>query len=208
MARAISSSATSAAGRSERPATIRVWDPLVRLSHWTLVIGFTIAWLTEEGKGLHQAAGYLVLGLVALRLIWGFVGSRHARFRDFVPRPKDLLAYLKSLPSGHPRRYLGHNPAGGAMIVLLLAMLILTGFSGWLQTTDAYWGIVWVENLHAAAANLTMVLIFAHVAGVIFSSLVHRENLTMAMVTGRKQAEAAPEPDYEPRGREITLPWT
>ncbi len=191
MAGAMSPSAATAAGRSERPATVRVWDPLVRLFHWSLVISFTIAWLGEGGRGLHQAAGYVVLALVAVRLIWGFVGSRHARFRDFVPRPQGLLAYLKSLRSGHPRRYLGHNPAGGAMILLLLAMLILTGGSGWLMTTDAFWGIEWVENLHAVAANLTVVLVFAHVAGVLFSSLAHRENLVLAMINGRKRAEAA-----------------
>jgi cytochrome b len=189
MAEAISSSAASVAGRTERPDTVRVWDPLVRLFHWSLVISFTIAWLGEGGKRLHQGAGYVVLALVALRLIWGFVGSRHARFRDFVPRPTKLLAYLKSLPGGHPRRYLGHNPAGGAMILLLLAMLILTGGSGWLMTTDAFWGFVWLEDLHKAAANLTVVLVFAHVAGVVFSSLAHRENLTLAMITGRKRAE-------------------
>ncbi len=190
MAGAMSSSAATVAGCTERPATVRVWDPLVRLFHWILVISFTIAWLNTEDKALHKGAGYVVLALVAVRLIWGFVGSRHARFRDFVPRPKGLLAYLKSLWSGHPRRYLGHNPAGGAMIVLMLAMLILTGASGWLSTTDAFWGIAWVENLHAAAANLTVILVFAHVAGVVFSSLAHRENLVAAMITGRKRAES------------------
>jgi cytochrome b len=189
MAEAISPSAPTVAGRTERPATVRVWDLLVRLFHWGLVISFTIAWLGEGGKDLHQGAGYVVLALVAVRLIWGYVGSRHARFRDFVPGPKELLAYLKSLPGGHPRRYLGHNPAGGAMIVLMLAMLILTGGSGWLMTTDAFWGIEWVENLHAAAANLTVVLVFAHLAGVVFSSLAHRENLVLAMITGRKRVE-------------------
>ena len=189
MAEAISSSAATVAGRAERPATIRVWDPLVRLFHWSLVISFTVAWLHTEGKAVHHGAGYVVLALVAVRVIWGFVGSRHARFRDFVPRPKELLAYLKSLWGGHSRRYLGHNPAGGAMIVLLLAMLVLTGGSGWLSTTDAFWGIEWVENLHAAAANLTVVLVFAHVAGVVFSSLAHRENLTLAMITGRKRVK-------------------
>ena len=190
MAGAISSSAATAAGRTERPATVRVWDPLVRLFHWVLVISFTTAWLNTENKTLHKGAGYVVLALIAVRLIWGFVRSRHARFRDFVPRPQVLLAYLKSLRSGRPRRYLGHNPAGGAMILLLLTMLILTAGSGWLSTTDAFWGIGWVETLHAAAANLTVVLVFAHVAGVVFSSLAHRENLVLAMITGRKRAES------------------
>jgi cytochrome b len=191
MAGAVSPLAATVAGRTERPATVRVWDPLVRLFHWGLVISFSIAWLGEGSKGLHRAAGYVVLALVAVRLIWGFVGSRHARFRDFVPRPQDLLAYLKSLPGGHPRRYLGHNPAGGAMIVLLLAMLILTGGSGWLMTTDTFWGLVWLEDLHKVAANLIVVLVFAHLAGVVFSSLAHRENLVLAMFTGRKRAESA-----------------
>jgi len=186
---AISSSATTMAGRTARPATVRVWDPLVRLFHWSLVASFTIAWLSEDAKALHQGAGYVVLALVAVRMIWGFVGSRHARFRDFVPRPQGLLAYLRGLRGGHPRRYLGHNPAGGAMIVLMLAMLILTGGSGWLMTTDAFWGIVWLKELHETAANLTVVLVFAHVAGVVFSSLAHRENLVLAMITGRKRAE-------------------
>jgi cytochrome b len=189
MAGAISSSAPAAAGHTKWPAMVRVWDPLVRLFHWTLVISFTIAWLTEESKGLHRGAGYLVLGLVAVRLIWGFVGSRHARFANFVPGPRRLLLYASSLRSGHPPRYLGHNPAGGAMIVLMLAMLITTGGSGWLMTTDAFWGIEWVEELHTIAANLTVILVFAHVAGVIFSSLAHRENLLVAMITGRKRAE-------------------
>jgi cytochrome b len=189
MTGAISSSATTMADRTARPATVRVWDPLVRLFHWSLVASFTIAWLSEDAKALHQGAGYVVLALVAVRMIWGFVGSRHARFRDFVPRPQGLLAYLRGLPGGHPRRYLGHNPAGGAMIVLMLAMLILTGGSGWLMTTDAFWGIVWLKELHETAANLTVVLVFAHVAGVVFSSLAHRENLVLAMVTGRKRAE-------------------
>jgi cytochrome b len=188
MAEAISPLAAPAA-RTMQPATVRVWDPLVRLFHWSLVTSFTIAWLTEEGKGLHRSAGYVVLALVAVRVIWGFVGGRHARFRDFVPRPQDLLAYLKSLRGGHARRYLGHKTAGGAMIVLLLAMLILTGGSGWLMTTDAFWGIEWVGELHEIAANLTVALVFGHVAGVIFSSLAHGENLVLAMITGRKRAE-------------------
>ncbi len=191
MAEAISSAAADAPDRTGPSATVRVWDPLVRLFHWSLVASFTTAWLSEDSKLLHQGAGYVVLALVAVRVIWGLAGSRHARFRDFVPRPRALLAYLRSLPGGHSRRYLGHNPAGGAMIMLLLLMLILTGGSGWLTTTDAFWGVVWLEDLHATAANFTVVLVFAHVAGVVFSSLAHRENLVLAMITGRKRAEPA-----------------
>jgi len=191
MTGAISSSAATVAGGAERPATVRVWDPLVRLFHWSLVASFAIAWLSEDAKALHQGAGYVVLALVAVRLIWGLVGSRHARFRDFVPRPQDLLAYLKSLPSGHARRYLGHNPAGGAMILLLIVSLAALCLTGWMQTLDAFWGEDWVEELHEALANLLLVLVGLHLAGVALASLKHQENLVRAMVTGRKRAPAS-----------------
>src|SRR5689334_1938116 len=101
--------------------TVRVWDPVIRLFHWTLVAAFATAFLAEEGGLLHDAAGYVVLGLIGLRLIWGIVGPVHARFADFVPTPAQLVRYLRSVVQGRPERYLGHNPAGGAMIVLLLA---------------------------------------------------------------------------------------
>lgn len=173
-------------------ASVRVWDPLVRLFHWSLVASFAIAWLSEEGETLHNAAGYVVLALVAVRVVWGFVGSRNARFRDFVPTPAALLAYLRRMLAARAERHLGHNPAGGAMIVALLAMLALTAGSGWLMTTDRFWGVGWVEKLHEVSAWLTLALVGLHVAGVVLSSLAHRENLVRAMITGRKRAELNP----------------
>ncbi len=93
---------------------IKVWDLPVRVFHWSLVVGFTIAWFTgEQSEMLHSWAGYTVLGLVLFRIGWGIVGSRHARFSDFIYSPSRILAYLRSLCSGQPTHYLGHNPAGG-----------------------------------------------------------------------------------------------
>ncbi|HBO13732.1 MAG TPA: cytochrome B [Halieaceae bacterium] len=110
---------------------IKVWDLLVRLGHWTLVIAFTIAWLTgEEESALHIWSGYIIAGVVALRLCWGVVGTRHARFSDFVRGPRAVFAYLRGLAAGTAPRYLGHNPAGGAMTVLLLVALAVTTVSG------------------------------------------------------------------------------
>ena len=169
---------------------VRVWDPVVRLFHWSLVTAFATAFLAEEGGRLHDAAGYTVLGLIGVRLVWGLIGPLHARFASFVPAPGQLAAYLRELARGRPRRFLGHNPAGGAMIVVLLATVLTTAASGWLMTTDRFWGIEWVENLHEGSAWLALILVGVHVTGVLVSSLMHRENLVRAMITGDKPVMA------------------
>jgi cytochrome b len=179
-------SGAMAEGRDMRPRTIRVWDPAVRVFHWSLVAAMVYEFAFEAGTFMHDWVGYAVLALVAFRLLWGVIGTRHARFADFVKRPGSVIAYLFDIVAGHPRRYVGHNPAGGAMVVVLLAMLVLTAGSGWAMTTDALWGEDWIEALHETAANLTLVLIGLHVAGVLVASWQHRENLVLAMVTGRK----------------------
>lgn len=172
-------------------ASVRVWDPLVRLFHWSLVAAFATAFLSEEGERLHEVAGYVVLGLIAFRMVWGLIGSDHARFKDFVPTPARLWAYLRSLVRGRPERYLGHNPAGAVMILCLLGTVFIAAGSGWLMTTDRFWGTKWVEELHEASAWLALALVGVHVAGVLVSSLLHRENLVRAMITGRKPVTVA-----------------
>src|SRR6478609_6547383 len=120
---------------------IRVWDPLVRAFHWALATSFAVAWLSSENwDSLHNAAGYAVGALVALRAVWGFLGPRYARFAQFVRSPDAVIAYLRAIKEGSDRRYIGHNPAGGAMIVVLLAAMAATALSGWLLPTDAFWG--------------------------------------------------------------------
>lgn len=181
---------------------VKVWDPLVRVFHWTLVTAFTVAFLTEdESLDLHVLAGYGVLGLVGLRIAWGLIGTRHARFGDFVHRPRVVLAYLRDVARGRARRYLGHNPAGGAMIVALLALLASTSLTGLFAYgaselagplagvfADPRWAEP-LEDVHEVLANLTLILTGVHVAGVLASSLLHRENLVRAMVTGTKARE-------------------
>ncbi len=200
--------------------TIRVWDIPTRIFHWSLVISFTIAYLTTEDDNIwHIYSGYVVLALVVFRLLWGFVGSRHARFSDFVCPPREVMQYLRSLLSGNPKRYTGHNPAGGWMIVALLASLLLVTISGLKlyaveeglgplagvtielsvigashadgdeheddddNEEEEFW-----EELHELSTNLTLLLIFLHIAGVLVSGRIHHENLVKAMITGRKKA--------------------
>lgn len=173
------------------PATVKVWDPLVRLFHWSLVLTFAATWLTgDDLEDLHIVLGFVVAGLVAFRVAWGFVGPRRARFAGFVTGPGTALAYLSDLLGGRERRYLGHNPLGGLMIVLLLASIAVTCLTGWLYTTDAFWGVEWVEEAHEALANAMLLLIAFHVGGVALASLRHGENLARAMVTGDKRAPA------------------
>jgi cytochrome b len=173
------------------PDTVRVWDPLVRVFHWSLATAVFTAWFTEDGPGwLHDNAGYIALGLVAFRLVWGLVGTRYARFSEFVRSPRATLGYAADLVTGGERHYLGHNPLGGWMIVALLGMVAVTGTTGWLYTTDAFWGVKWMEELHEICANSLIFLVALHVAGVVFTSWRERENLVRAMLTGRKRAES------------------
>ncbi|EXJ15600.1 cytochrome b/b6 domain-containing protein [Imhoffiella purpurea] len=182
---------------------VRVWDPLVRIFHWSLVAGFATAYLVEdEILALHVWAGYLVLGLVGVRVLWGFVGTRHARFTDFVRSPRAILNYLRDALRWRAPRYLGHNPAGGAMVVALLLSVAATGVSGLaLFGAQEFAGPMAelmrgvsnatahdLEEVHEFFANLTLVLILAHLAGVLFSSLEHEENLVLSMIDGIKRS--------------------
>lgn len=175
-------------GDSVPDRTVRVWDPLVRIFHWSQAALIAVAWLTEDGpKTLHQTAGYIIAGMLALRVVWGFVGPRHARFSDFVRGPSTVLGYLRAMVAGREPRYLGHNPAGGAMVVALLLTVAGTAMTGWLQTTDAFWGSSVMEEIHETLASLILVLVAAHLAGVTVASMRHDENLARSMVDGRKR---------------------
>lgn len=172
------------------PATIKVWDPFVRVFHWSLATLFLVAYATgDESEKIHIAAGYAIAGLLAARLIWGVIGPPYARFNNFVRPPREVIVYLRDLALRRARRYIGHNPAGGAMIIALLATLTGTGVTGYMMTTDAYWGAKWVEETHECLASLMMGLVVAHILGVLVASFEQRENLIRSMVTGRKRAD-------------------
>jgi cytochrome b len=179
---------TIEAGGATPPATVKVWDAFVRIFHWSLVGLFVVAFATgDKIENLHVAAGYGIAVLVAARIIWGFVGSKHARFSDFVPSPSAGMTYIRAMLAGRAPRYLGHNPAGGAMVIVLLGLLVILSVTGFLMTTDAFWGVKWLEHVHEATANLTLCLVALHVLGVVLTSLEHGENLIESMITGRKR---------------------
>jgi cytochrome b len=175
------------AAEAGAPATIRVWDPIVRLLHWTLALSFLGAYVLDSPRDLHETLGWAAFFAVLVRVAWGFLGTRHARFADFVPTPSRLLAYAQDTAVGREPRFIGHNPAGGAMVVALLSVVIVLGVTGWMMGLDAFWGVDWVEALHEGAANLGLGLVALHVLGVVWESLRHRENLVKAMITGQKR---------------------
>lgn len=169
---------------------MKVWDGLVRLLHWTLVAAVATAWLSTLGLGFvrwHEPAGYVALATVAIRLVWGFTGSRFAKFSEFVCGAGSVLRYVRQLRANKEPRYIGHNPLGGWMVVALLACVASLGLTGWLYTTDAFWGEAWLDRLHYVLAWTLLGLIALHLTGVMFTSVRHRENLVPAMFTGRKK---------------------
>lgn len=197
---------------------VQVWDLGVRIFHWSLVALFTFAYLSgDELETLHAWSGYAIIALLVFRIIWGFVGSRHARFTDFIRGPKEVIGYLKSMKAGHPKRYLGHNPAGGAMVLLLLIGLSLVSYTGLkVYATEGHGPLAGVEvslissayaddddddeghdakdpehefweEAHELVSNFMLLLIFLHVAGVGVSSRLEGESLVKAMITGKKK---------------------
>lgn len=188
---------------------ILVWDWPVRLGHWLMVGGFIVAWLTSESETwrlVHAFSGSVVIAVALFRLPWGFIGSRYARFVDFVRGPGSVVDYLRSLIRLEPDHHTGHNPAGGWAIVLLLALGIATGLVGWAMYNEI--GGEWLEDLHEGLAATMLTVVFIHVAGVISGSLLHGENLVRAMITGHKQG--SPEeaiPSARPLAAIFLLVW-
>ena len=172
-----------------QPATVRVWDPLVRIFHWSLVALFAFAFVTADAwDKAHETAGYELQSLVVVRIIWGLFGSRHARFSNFVRGPTTVARFLADSVSLKAKRHLGHNPAGGVMVLALLLSIGVIAMTGFMMTTDAFWGVEWVEDAHELVVYGTLGLIALHVGGVIFASFEHSENLVKSMLTGRKRA--------------------
>lgn len=184
---------------------VRVWDPFVRVFHWMLVLAFAVSYLTEDDyTNVHVYSGYLILGLVSLRLLWGLVGGRYARFRSFIRTPSDTVAYLKDAAQFRAKRYIGHNPAGGAMIMALLASLGMTLLFGLLtygatEYSGPLAGMVagvgdrmahGFKEVHEFFANFTLALVLLHVAGVFVASVQHGENLVRSMITGTKEIQS------------------
>jgi cytochrome b len=196
----------AAAKEEHRSEEVRIWDPLVRYGHWVLAVAFLIAYLTEDDLlTIHVWAGYVVGIVILVRIVWGLIGTKHARFSDFLYSPRESLAYFFDTLRGRAKRHLGHSPTGAPMVFALLVSLALTTGSGLVvyaydkhagplagmiaadvsESVEDFW-----EETHEVLANLTLLLVVLHIAGVGLASFSHKENLVRAMVTGKKRNDA------------------
>jgi len=189
---------------------ILAWDWPVRIGHWLMVGGFVLAWLTSESESLrlvHALAGATVMAVAAFRLVWGVVGSRTARFSDFVRGPAAVRTYLLGLLRLQPAHFTGHNPAGGWAILLLLGFALLAGASGWAIYNNL--GGHWLEELHEGLASAMLLVVIVHLAGVFSGSVLHGENLVRAMVNGLKLGDREEAiPSARPLAAIALLLWT
>lgn len=176
-------------------AKVPIWDAPVRVMHWLAVLSFAGAWLTSEMDGwrpVHISFGLALAGVMALRVIWGLVGSRHARFASFVRGPSAVLAHFRGLAAGEAQPHSGHNPAGGWAVLALIGLSLAVSLSGWLTYTQGES----FEDVHELVAEGLLALVGLHVAAVVMMSWLSQQNLVRAMVGGRKVAPAA---DANPR---------
>ena len=188
---------------SVRQAHIKVWDPLVRSFHWLLLLSFIVAYGSIKAgmQELHMICGYLLCGLLAMRIVWGVIGGTYARFASFIYRPRTVMVYLRSILRGNPQRHLGHNPAGGMMVISLLLLLLAVALSGLVilaaieyegpllgltgGLSDA-WAYRFVD-FHRLAVDVVWVMVLMHIVGVVLASVQHRENLVLSMFNGYKK---------------------
>lgn len=171
--------------------SVKVWDPLVRVFHWTLVTCFALnALVLDTESDAHIIVGYVIIGLVIFRVLWGFGGSRYARFKSFPPSMSGAVEQVTDIATGRKRIHVGHTPLGALMIYNLLLTLAVIGASGYAMTTDMFWGVEWPEELHEAAVSWAEISVVLHIAAVIWESRRTGINLPRAMVTGAKDLPA------------------
>ena len=175
--------------RSGAPAVVAVWDLPLRIHHWALAASVLIAWASANVLDtVHEVAGYTVIGLIAFRVVWGIFGSRHSRFASLPRLLRAMPRYLLQITRRQTGRYLGLNPAGAAMAVALLVLLAISTISGWMQVTERFFGVAWVETVHTYSSNVVLILVAVHVLGVLLMCALQKENLVRAMITGNKRA--------------------
>jgi cytochrome b len=171
------------------PHTEKLWDPLIRLFHWSIaaiVVGNYF--INEEGEDWHQWLGYIAVAWLVVRFFWGFFGAGAARWADFFPTPARLTAHISALVKGEPYHRMGHSPLGGLVMILMMLCILLLGVTGFMMSEiDYFWGEEWVENLHSWIADSLIALVVLHLSAAVFESYRLKENLPLSMITGKRR---------------------
>ncbi|MGO4414832.1 cytochrome b/b6 domain-containing protein [Cupriavidus sp. KB_39] len=174
------------AGQLRNTTTLRVWDVVVRLTHWSVAAIVCYDLIDDSGDQMHRVLGYVAAGLVLFRILWGFIGSEHARFRAWLPRPAGVLAHARAMARRRTPRFISHTPLGAVMMLAMWTLILLLAVTGWLSRLDAFWGEDWPIDIHRWLSNTLLGLVVVHALVAIVTSVAGKENLVGAMITGRK----------------------
>ena len=175
------------ADRVHHPDTVRVWDLAVRFTHWSVAAIVLYDLVDDSGDQLHRVLGYVAAGLVLFRILWGFVGTEHARFSAWLPRPAGVLAYGRALLRGRAPRFISHTPLGAVMMLAMWVLILSLAITGWMSRLDPFWGEDWPIDIHRWLSNTLLGLVAVHVVAAIAMSVKGRENLIVSMITGYKR---------------------
>ena len=169
--------------------TEKLWDPLIRLFHWSIAAIFVANYfINEAGEDWHQWLGYVAVVWLFVRFFWGFFGKGAARWADFFPTRANLTAHVTALISGEQYHRFGHSPLGGLVMILMMLCILSLGISGFMmEEIDYFWGEDWVENLHSWSANVLMALVSVHIFAALYESYRLKENLPLSMITGKRR---------------------
>ena len=167
---------------------VRVWDLLVRLTHWSLAALVAINLMNDGSSSIHRWLGTAAVAVIGLRILWGIVATGYANLATFRPGLRAAIDYAGALLRGRPPRYLSHNPAAAWMMVTLWSLVGALAITGWMMRIDRFWGDEWLQGLHTALANILLAAVIVHIAAAVLMSRVHHENLIASMLHGFKRA--------------------
>lgn len=191
----------------ESVESIYVWDRFIRIFHWSLVSCVLLDYFViDDGEAVHRWLGYAAFALVLARLVWGFIGSKYARFSDFLPTPSRIIKHLRHMIYGEQDRHVGHNPLGAMMMFALMALVLALGVTGFMQGLDFYWGEEWLMDLHDTLADILISLAIVHALAAIVMSRIEHTNLIKAMITGFKVFYLTSKSDITPNNDKLNLP--
>ncbi len=164
-----------------------LWSPLTRIIHWAIALPVLLNFFLEGGDSIHKVLGYIALAGLVVRIIWGLVSQDKAHVKFFLIKTSDIKDHLLSMAQNKVKDYPGHNPLASVTYIIIWILVGLLGISGYMRGLDAFWGEEWLENLHESFSNILVVLVFCHLAGIIWDGIKYKRKTWKGMITGKRQ---------------------